>query len=163
MLVLNVNNSQQMPLRHFNSPHWRMRIQNALLFVKSRFHCIIFIFKNERLSYDQLLASHAEADCLTSKTNKEPHMTSPRLYCYKNKNINNNDDNETPETLPCKTARGGLWDSFELFMVLARDLCYSSSAQSWQSFSFCLVKLSFRCFIFFWVRNNHIWVRSLCI
>ena len=64
-------------------------------FVKSRFHCIIFIFKNERVSSYQLLASHAEADCLTSKTNKEPHMTSPRLYCYKNKNINKNDNKET--------------------------------------------------------------------
>ena len=37
MLVLNVNNSQKMPLWHFlwhfNSPYWLMRIQNALLFV----------------------------------------------------------------------------------------------------------------------------------
>ena len=46
-------------------------------FVKFFFRCIIFIFKNERQLSDQLLASHAEADCLTSKTNKEPHMTSP--------------------------------------------------------------------------------------
>ena len=29
----NFNNSQKMPLWHFNSPYWRMRIQNALLFV----------------------------------------------------------------------------------------------------------------------------------
>ena len=37
MLVLNVNNSQKMPLWHFNSPYWRMRIQNALLFIESDF------------------------------------------------------------------------------------------------------------------------------
>ena len=74
-------------------------------FVKFFFRCIIFIFKNERQLSDQLLASHAEADCLTSKTNKEPHMTSPRLYCYKNKNINNNDNKETTETLSCKTLK----------------------------------------------------------
>ena len=74
-------------------------------FVESRFHCIIFVFKNERLSSDHLLASHAEADCLTSKTNKEPHMTSPRLYCYKNNNNNNNDNKETAETLSCKTLK----------------------------------------------------------
>ena len=33
MLVLNVNNSQKMPLWHFNSPYWRMRIQNAPMLV----------------------------------------------------------------------------------------------------------------------------------
>ena len=33
MLVLNVNNSQKMPLWHFNSPYWRTRIQNALMLV----------------------------------------------------------------------------------------------------------------------------------
>ena len=33
MLVLNVNNSQKMPLWPFNSPYWRMRIQNALLLI----------------------------------------------------------------------------------------------------------------------------------
>ena len=33
MLVVNVNNSQKMPLRHFNRSYWRMRRQNALLFV----------------------------------------------------------------------------------------------------------------------------------
>ena len=33
MLVVNVNNSQKMPLWHFNRPYWRMRIQNALLLV----------------------------------------------------------------------------------------------------------------------------------
>ena len=74
-------------------------------FAKFFFRCIIFIFKNERQLSDQLLASHAEADCLTSKTNKEPHMTSPRLYCYKNKNINKNDNKETAETLSCKTLK----------------------------------------------------------
>ena len=31
MLVVNVNNSQKMPLWHFNGSYWRMRIQNALL------------------------------------------------------------------------------------------------------------------------------------
>ena len=36
MLVLNVNNSQKMPLWHFDSPYWRMRIQNALLFTVDR-------------------------------------------------------------------------------------------------------------------------------
>ena len=29
MLVVNVNNSQKMPLRHFNSSYWRMRRQNV--------------------------------------------------------------------------------------------------------------------------------------
>ena len=82
---------------HILAVHWP--------FVKFFFRCIIFIFKNERQLSDQLLASHAEADCLTSKTNKEPHMTSPRLYCYKNKNINNNDNKETTETLSCKTLK----------------------------------------------------------
>ena len=31
MLVLNVNNSQKMPLWHFNSPYWRMRIHALML------------------------------------------------------------------------------------------------------------------------------------
>ena len=35
MLVLNVNNSHKMPLWHFNSPYWRMSIQNALLLYPS--------------------------------------------------------------------------------------------------------------------------------
>ena len=33
MLVVNVNNSQKMPLWHFNGPYWRMRIRNSLLFL----------------------------------------------------------------------------------------------------------------------------------
>lgn len=74
-------------------------------FVNFFFRCIIFVFKNERQLSDQLLTSQAEADCLTWKTNKEPHMTSPRLYCYKNKNINNNDNKETTKTLSCKTLK----------------------------------------------------------
>ena len=47
MLVLNVNNSQKMPLWHFNSPYWRMRMQNALLLdstviTASRLKTVIF-------------------------------------------------------------------------------------------------------------------------
>ena len=36
---------------------------------------------------------------------------------------------------------------------LAQDWCHSTSA-----FSFCFVKFPFPCFIFFRVRNSHIWV-----
>ena len=38
MLVLNVNNSQKMLLWPFNSPYWRMRIQNALLLYRGAYH-----------------------------------------------------------------------------------------------------------------------------
>lgn len=51
-------------------------------------------------------------------------------------------------------AREGLWDSFELFMVLVRGLCHSTLAQSSWSFSFCCLKFLFRCLIFFRVQNN---------
>ena len=40
-----------------------------------------------------------------------------------------------------------------MWYSLARDWCHSTSA-----FSFCFVKFPFPCFIFFRVRNNHIWV-----
>ena len=36
ILVVNVNNSQKMPLRYFHRPYWRMRIQKALLFWPSK-------------------------------------------------------------------------------------------------------------------------------
>ena len=40
-----------------------------------------------------------------------------------------------------------------MWYSLARDWCHFTSA-----FSFCFVKFPFPCFIFFRVRNNHIWV-----
>lgn len=44
-------------------------------------------------------------------------------------------------------ARQGLWDSFELFMVLVRGLCHSTLAQSSWSFSFYCIKFLFRSLI----------------
>ena len=52
-------------------------------------------------------------------------------------------------------ARQGLWDSFELFMVLVRGLRHSTLAQSSWSFSFYCIKFLFRCLISgFRVQNN---------
>ena len=52
-------------------------------------------------------------------------------------------------------ARQGLWDSFELFMVLVRGLCHSTLAQSSWSFSFYCIKFLFRSLISgFRVQNN---------
>ena len=56
----------------------RLRYREHILavpwpFVKSRFQCVyVFIFNSQSLLSDQLHASHAGTDCLTSNTNNEP-------------------------------------------------------------------------------------------